>query len=138
LLLSDDRLTQWFSTLGNIGHLKRIRIHSRLPIVLPARITGSLLAAFTASQHQVIVVVHCNHANELGSATRLACRQLKDSGIALLNQSVLLKGVNDNVTALSQLSEQLFAVGIQPYYLHLLDKALGTSHLKSPKTRPVL
>ena len=128
LLLSDARLAELFEQLNSIQHVKRIRIHSRLPIVLPARVTDALIQVLTSSPKQTVVVVHCNHANEISARVVAACRRLNAKGITLLNQSVLLKGVNDDATVLTQLSEQLFALNILPYYLHLLDKASGTGH----------
>lgn len=130
LLLSDARLTRLILQLGRIKHLKRIRIHSRLPIVLPARITDELINTLKLSPKQIIIIVHCNHANELNDRVIAACNVLKNSGITLFNQSVLLKGVNDNAKVLGELSEQLFCHGIIPYYLHLLDKATGTGHFE--------
>lgn len=130
LLLSDSRLTKLIQQLDSIKHLKRIRIHSRLPIVLPARITKELICTLSRSPKQIIVIVHCNHANELNDRVIAACNSLKNSGITLFNQSVLLKGVNDDAKVLGELSEQLFGHGIIPYYLHLLDKATGTGHFE--------
>ena len=128
LLLSDARLAKLLQQLSAIKHLKRIRIHSRLPIVLPARITDEFISALTESTKPIVLVMHCNHANEINPRVIAACERLKNNGIALFNQSVLLQGVNDNVTALCELSEQLFSHGVIPYYLHLLDKATGTGH----------
>ncbi|MGZ4968179.1 MAG: EF-P beta-lysylation protein EpmB [Methylobacter sp.] len=130
LLLGDSRLAQLIKQLDAIKHLKRIRIHSRLPIVLPARITDEFIDTLKISTKQIIIVMHCNHANEISDRVIAACKQLKHSGIILFNQSVLLKGVNDNAEILSELSEQLFSHGIIPYYLHLLDKATGTGHFE--------
>ncbi|MDD5269321.1 MAG: EF-P beta-lysylation protein EpmB [Methylococcales bacterium] len=130
LLLSDARLAKLFKQLSTIKHLKRIRIHSRLPIVLPARITDDLINALTRSSKQIVIVVHCNHANEINPRVIAACQLLKNNGITLFNQSVLLKGVNDNPATLCNLSEQLFSNGIIPYYLHLMDKATGTGHFE--------
>lgn len=130
LLLSDARLTRLIQQLNSIGHLQRIRIHTRLPIVLPARITDELINALKPSRKQIVIVTHCNHANEISDRVVAACNLLKNSGIALFNQAVLLKGVNDNAEALCELSEQLFSHGIIPYYLHLLDKAIGTGHFE--------
>lgn len=130
LLLSDARLTRLIQQLGNIKHLQRIRIHTRLPIVLPARITDELINTLSLSPKQIVIVVHCNHANEISKRVIAACNLLKNSGITLFNQAVLLKGVNDNAEVLCKLSEQLFSHGIIPYYLHLLDKATGTGHFE--------
>ncbi len=130
LLLSDSRLAQLIERLNAVEQLKRIRIHSRLPIVLPARVTAELIHTLATSGKKIIVVVHCNHANEINARVITAIQQLKTSGITLLNQSVLLKGVNDNAAVLCDLSERLFDNGILPYYLHLLDKATGTGHFE--------
>jgi len=137
LLLSDTRLAKLFTQLSAIKHLKRIRIHTRLPIVLPARITDELINTLAQCPKQIVIVVHCNHANEINHRVIAACKLLKDKGITLFNQSVLLKGVNDNVTALCELSEQLFKHGVIPYYLHLLDKATGTGHFEVSETTAV-
>ena len=137
LLLNDARLAKLFQQLSAIKHLKRIRIHSRLPIVLPARITGELINALTQSSKQLVIVVHCNHANEINPRVIAAFNLLRNNGITLFNQSVLLKGVNDNAATLCELSEQLFSHGIIPYYLHLLDKATGTGHFEVSETTAV-
>lgn len=134
LLLSESRLARLIRQLDGIEHLKRIRIHSRLPIVLPARITEEFINTLTQSAKQIIIVVHCNHANEINDRVIAACNSLKNSGITLFNQSVLLKGVNDNAEVLCELSEQLFSHGIIPYYLHLMDKATGTGHFEVSET----
>ncbi len=134
LLLSDTRLANLFAQLSVIKHLKRIRIHTRLPIVLPARMTDGFINALTQSSKQIVMVVHCNHANEINSRVMGAFKLLRNSGITLFNQSVLLKGVNDNAAALCELSEQLFGQGVIPYYLHLLDKATGTGHFEVSET----
>lgn len=133
LLLSDSRLTRLLQQLGEIQHLKRIRIHSRLPIVLPARITDEFIDMLKRSPKQIILIMHCNHGNEINDRVIAACKLLKNSGIILFNQSVLLKGVNDNAEVLCELSEQLFSHGVIPYYLHLLDKASGTGHFEVSK-----
>ncbi|OQK17884.1 EF-P beta-lysylation protein EpmB [Methyloprofundus sedimenti] len=135
LLLSDQRLNDLMQKLSRIAHLKRIRIHTRLPIVLPARITSELISILKNSPIPIIIVTHCNHANELSVQVITACRALKQPNITLLNQSVLLKGINDNTQILQSLSEQLFAAGILPYYLHLLDKAKGTAHFEITQTK---
>ena len=130
LLLSDQRLEDLIAKLCKTPHLKRIRIHTRIPIVLPSRITHNLVNILRDSPLPIVIVSHCNHANELSKQVVTACFNLKQKNITLLNQSVLLKGVNNNLQALQELSEQLFASGILPYYLHLLDKAQGTAHFE--------
>ncbi|MDP3010660.1 MAG: EF-P beta-lysylation protein EpmB [Methylococcales bacterium] len=138
LLLNDARLTRLIEQINQIDHIKRIRIHSRLPIVLPARITPKLIHTLTESPKQIILVLHCNHTNELNQRVITACQQLKKHGITLLNQSVLLKGVNDDAAVLCELSERLFQHGVIPYYLHLLDKATGTGHFAVSETEALL
>lgn len=130
LLLSDERLQRLFRQIAGIAHVKRIRIHSRLPIVLPARITQGLLDVLGQSAKPAVLVVHCNHPHELTERVSEACRLLKQKDILLLNQSVLLRGVNDNPTDLIALSERLFENGVMPYYLHLLDKVSGAGHFE--------
>ena len=137
LLLSDAKLVALIKEINAIGHLKRIRIHSRLPIVLPDRINKGLIEALKSSKKQLIMVVHCNHVNELNVEVAKACEKMRQAGIMLLNQSVLLKDINNDVFQLAQLSEKLFSLGILPYYLHLLDKALGTAHFEVSKTEAV-
>lgn len=138
LLLSDAKLRTFILEMNEIAHLKRIRIHSRLPIVLPDRISDDLIEALKYSKKQLIMVVHCNHVNELNIEVANVCEKMREAGIILLNQSVLLKEVNDDVFQLAQLSEGLFSLGIMPYYLHLLDKASGTAHFEVSKTVAVL
>lgn len=138
LLLNDARLTHLIQQLSDIKHLKRIRIHSRLPVVLPARITDELINTLVRSPFQIVVVIHCNHANEINDRVISACKALKNNGIIVFNQSVLLKGVNDNAAVLCELSEKLFIHGIIPYYLHLLDKASGTGHFDVTETEVLM
>ncbi len=128
LLLNDEKLGRLLQKLGNIAHLNRIRIHSRVPVVLPSRITSALLANLHNTGKQIVLVIHANHSNELSAEVGETCAQMRQRQITLLNQSVLLKGVNDDGDTLCRLSERLFAFGILPYYLHLLDHASGTGH----------
>ncbi len=137
LLLSDQRIQYLLQKLANISHIKRVRFHTRLPIVLPSRITRELINILQNTPLAIIIVTHCNHANELSIDVNNACLKLKQSNITLLNQSVLLKNINDNITALSQLSEQLFSCGILPYYLHSLDKAKGTAHFNVDQKKAI-
>jgi len=134
MILNDARLTSLIDALATIEKLKRIRIHTRLPIVLPARITDELLTLFKSCSKKIIVVIHCNHANEIDDDVANACARLRSAGVVLLNQSVLLRDVNDNATALCELSEKLFDIDVLPYYLHFLDKANGTGHFQVSKT----
>ena len=128
LLLPDRAMNELFEEINAIDHVRRIRLHSRLPIVLPQRVTDELLSVFTQSRCPVTLVVHCNHAQELSSDTAHAFAQLRQAGVHLLNQSVLLRGINDQTTTLCQLSEALFDQGVLPYYLHMPDPVAGTAH----------
>jgi EF-P beta-lysylation protein EpmB len=133
--LSDRRLKQLTDALQGIPHIGRLRVHTRYPIVLPERIDGGLLAWLQGLRLQKVVVMHANHAREIDASVRLACRKLSEAGVTLLNQSVLLKGVNDSVTALAELSEALFETHVLPYYLHVLDKVRGAAHFDLPESR---
>jgi EF-P beta-lysylation protein EpmB len=128
LSLSDTKLTTLITELETIPHIKRLRIHSRLPVVLPDRITKSLLESLENSRFQVVMVIHANHANELVDDVIPALEALTNINVLLLNQSVLLKGINDNVNDLTHLSERLCELNVTPYYLHLLDPVQGASH----------
>ena len=130
-LLLDDRRLEWLvGRIGGIGHVRRLRIHTRLPIVLPSRVTDELLAILAAARPTCVVVVHANHAAELDGAVAAAIGRLSSARAILLNQSVLLAGVNDSVEALRDLSERLVDLGVVPYYLHLLDRVRGTAHFE--------
>lgn len=137
LLLNNRRLSSLLQQLSGIGHLRRIRIHSRLPIVLPARIDNDFVQLLDRLPQQIVLVMHCNHANEISDAVRSTCTLMAHYGITLLNQSVLLQGVNDSTEQLSDLSEALFSAGVLPYYLHQLDKASGTHHFAVSDERAV-
>ena len=135
LLLNDAKLGGLLQSLGRIEHVRRIRIHSRIPVVLPARISDVLLLSLASLTQQVVLVIHANHANELSAEVADACRHLKQHNVTLLNQSVLLKSVNDNSETLCQLSEKLFTCGVLPYYLHNLDRATGVGHFEVSELR---
>jgi len=111
----------------------RLRIHSRLPVVLPSRLTAELQSLLTQSRLKAVLVLHINHANEISPQLKRQTQAYKRAGIWVLNQAVLLKGINDNVQQQVQLSEALFDGDIQPYYLHLLDKVAGASHFDMPE-----
>ena len=132
LTLSDRRLAELAQRLDAIPHVRRLRLHTRLPIVLPERVDAALLQWLGRTRLQVVVVVHTNHANEVDAAVTAALKALKVIGIELFNQSVLLRGVNDSADALADLSEALFEAGVTPYYLHLLDKVAGAAHFNVP------
>lgn len=128
-LLFNDRTLQAFSDqLATIPHVKRLRIHSRIPVVLPERLSPEFLHWIKSLSQQPVLVIHCNHPQEINPALIDALAPLKKAGVLLLNQTVLLKGVNDEVETLVELSEALFRAGVQPYYLHLLDKVQGAAH----------
>ena len=128
LSLSDDKLAELAEGLDDIPHLKRLRLHTRQPIVLPERVDDGLLEWLTNTRLQTVMVLHVNHANELDANVALAMARLKLGGVPLLNQSVLLKGINDSLGAQKALSERLFEFGVLPYYLHLLDRVQGAAH----------
>ena len=128
LSLSDNRLSQYVTDLESIEHIKRLRIHTRLPIVVPARVNHSLLEWTKQACLKIVMVVHTNHPNEIDVQVDDAMHKLRDAGVSLLNQSVLLRGINDHSDTLAQLSEQLFNCGVLPYYLHQLDPVQGAAH----------
>ncbi|MEM7356635.1 MAG: EF-P beta-lysylation protein EpmB [Acidobacteriota bacterium] len=128
LVLTDDKLARLGAALEAIPHLRRLRLHTRLPIVLPERVDDNLLAWLTSSRLQPVVVVHANHPNEIDTNVQSAFARLRSAGITLLNQTVLLAGINDDAATLCELSEALFAAGALPYYLHLPDPVSGTAH----------
>ena len=128
LMAKDHELDWLIEQLEAISHIKRLRIHSRLPIVIPARITDTLTARFARSSLQILLVNHINHAREIDDDFRAAMARLRQAGVTLLNQSVLLRGVNDNAQTLADLSNALFDAGVMPYYLHVLDKVQGAAH----------
>lgn len=128
LSLSNTRLRSLTDALRPIAHLRRLRIHTRQPIVLPSRVDAELLHWLRSLPWPTVVVVHANHAQELDATVHEALHSLRGSGITLLNQSVLLRGVNDNAAALAALSLRLFDCGVLPYYLHLPDAVRGTAH----------
>ena len=128
LASSDSRLKKLTQALACIPHLTTLRIHSRMPVVIPSRICNELLSWFCTTRLKPVMVVHCNHANEIDDQVRTAMLRLKEAGVTMLNQSVLLKGINDSVDSLEALSNKLFDAGVMPYYLHLLDKVQGAAH----------
>ena len=135
LTLGDRRLAEFAHAAAAIPHVTRLRIHTRLPVVLPERVDAGLLAWLGATRLKPVVVVHANHANEIDAAVRAALAALAGAGAVLLNQSVLLRGVNDSADALARLSTTLFAAGVLPYYLHLLDRVHGAAHFEVDEIR---
>lgn len=130
LSLTDEKLSELVDGLDAIPHLKRLRVHTRTPIVLPERVDANLIEWLTTTRLKPVVVVHVNHARELDDAVAAALKRLRKAGIPVLNQSVLLRGVNDSLDALMALSERLFEVGVLPYYLNLLDRVQGAAHFE--------
>ncbi|MFT4196425.1 MAG: EF-P beta-lysylation protein EpmB [Pseudoxanthomonas sp.] len=135
LALSTARLAELTDALRDIPHLRRLRIHSRLPVVLPERVDAGLLRWLAALPWPVAVVLHANHANEFDAAVDAALAALRGAGVSLLNQAVLLAGVNDSVQALAELGERGFAAGVLPYYLHQLDRVQGAAHFEVDDAR---
>lgn len=130
LSLSDEKLSEFSDGLQDIPHVRRLRLHTRQPIVLPERVDERLLAWLGRSRLQKVVVLHVNHSQEIDEPVTQALRRLQRLGVTLLNQSVLLRGVNDRVDTLENLSNRLFAAGVLPYYLHLLDRVQGAAHFE--------
>lgn len=134
LAVSDHLLTQLTQKLVTIPHVRRLRIHSRMPVILPERITPEFIKWISQCGLATILVLHCNHPQEINQDVHIALQQLAQEGVTLLNQSVLLKGINDEVETLVALSETLFAARVQPYYLHMPDKVRGTAHFDQDLT----
>lgn len=135
LSLATSKLEELTAALAAIPHLKRLRIHSRLPVVLPERVDAPLLRWLSALPWPVAMVIHANHANEFDAQVDAALADLRGAGVNLLNQAVLLRGVNDEVQALADLSERCFAAGVLPYYLHQLDRVAGVAHFEVDDAR---
>lgn len=136
LSVSNRRLAQWLDDLAET-QIRTVRLHTRLPVVLPARIDDELLDLFANYSKKIVMVIHVNHANELDETTKHVCQKLKQVGVTMLNQTVLLKGINDDVQTLTELSYALFDAGVLPYYLHILDKVTGAVHFEVPKSRAI-
>ncbi|HTP37973.1 MAG TPA: EF-P beta-lysylation protein EpmB [Steroidobacteraceae bacterium] len=135
LSLGDRRLATLTDALRAVPHLQRLRIHTRQPIVLPSRVDAGLLAWLRSLPWPVVMVLHSNHANEIDDEVRAATAALRQAGVTLLNQSVLLAGVNDSTAALVALSRALWSAGVLPYYLHLLDAVRGAAHFEVDEAR---
>jgi EF-P beta-lysylation protein EpmB len=135
LTLVDAGLEQLIRRIENISHVVRLRIHTRLPIVIPQRMTEDLVNTLARSRLMVVVVVHCNHANEIDDAVGRAIGLLTGNSITVLNQAVLLQGVNDEIESLVALSGRLFDLRVLPYYLHQLDPVAGAAHFQVPIER---
>jgi len=137
LMANDEQLAWLVEQLEQIPHLKRLRIHTRLPVVMPSRVSDELVNLLKQSSLRCSVVLHINHPNELAAELPAALTKLTAAGISLYNQAVLLADINDNADDLVELHERLFDNRIQPYYLHLLDKVEGASHFEVPEEKAV-
>ncbi len=133
LLARDEDLAAIVERLDAIGHLRRLRIHTRLPVVLPSRIDDGLIAVLARSRLARVVVIHANHPAELDDAVAAAVRRLAGLPAVVLNQAVLLRGVNDSADVQRALAERLVEIGVVPYYLHLLDRVAGAAHFEVPE-----
>jgi EF-P beta-lysylation protein EpmB len=133
--LSTNKLAELTEALAGIAHLKRLRVHTRLPVVLPERVDDALVEWLTALPWPTTIVLHANHANVFDGNVDRALARLRSAGATLLNQAVLLRGVNDSVEALADLSERSHVAGVLPYYLHQLDKVEGAAHFEVDDTR---
>ena len=130
LMLAPRRMAELMAALDAIPHVAIVRLHSRVPIVDPDRVTGDLVRALKPGRIGVWLAVHCNHARELAPSTRAALARLADAGLPLMGQTVLLKGVNDDVETLEQLMRALVTARVKPYYLHHPDLVRGTGHFR--------
>lgn len=135
LAASDKYLARLVDQIAAIPHVRRLRIHSRLPVVIPQRITQDTLAWMDVERFDIAFVVHANHPNELDSHTASAFAMLRQHGVTLLNQGVLLAGINDQLETLVALSKGLFTQGVLPYYMHALDKVAGAAHFDVSHTK---
>ena len=132
LSLATPKLAEFTDALARLPQVRRLRLHTRLPVVLPERVDAELLSWLSGLPQKVVVVIHANHANEIDAPVAAAVAAMHGTGAIVLNQAVLLRGVNDSVPALADLSERLFDVGVMPYYLHLLDRVAGSAHFEVP------
>jgi L-lysine 2,3-aminomutase len=130
LTLTDERLAALAGQLAAVPHLRRLRVHTRLPVVIPERVTPGLVGLLRSTRLTPVVVLHANHPRELDSSVADALARLVDAGIPLLNQSVLLRGVNDDAPTLVALSQRLLDCRVLPYYLHQLDRVAGAGHFE--------
>jgi L-lysine 2,3-aminomutase len=135
LMASDRLLAKLVDKLAAIPHLTRLRVHTRMPVMIPSRVTDELIEWLTGSRLTPILVLHANHARELDEAVASSVELLRRAGVMLLNQAVLLRGVNDSVDVQCDLSRRLIAMGVTPYYLHQLDRVRGAAHFEVPVTR---
>jgi EF-P beta-lysylation protein EpmB len=137
LMANDEHLTWLVEQIEKIPHVRRLRIHTRLPLVIPNRITNNLVNLLSNTSLKATMVLHINHGNEIDDDFAKAIEPLRNAKVPLFNQSVMLKGVNDNAKTLSDLSEKMFDIGIIPYYLHLFDPVQGAAHFDVNEDRAV-
>jgi EF-P beta-lysylation protein EpmB len=130
LMLVDESLAEMVERIATLRHVRRLRVHTRLPIMIPERVTGILLNWLTGTRLSPVMVIHANHAAELQGQAAAAVRRVVAAGVPTLNQAVLLRGVNDSVETLAELSERLVDLGVLPYYLHQLDRVAGAAHFE--------
>lgn len=135
LIANDRSLTRWADDLATLPSLRRLRIHTRLPVVIPQRVDDALLTWLSRSRLQKVIVLHINHPREIDEPVRHALKRLQSTGATLLNQSVILRRVNDDAATLAALSEALFEAGVMPYYLHAFDPVAGAHHFDVPDER---
>jgi EF-P beta-lysylation protein EpmB len=135
LILEDARLAELAERLAAVGNLRRLRVHTRLPVLIPERVDAALLSWLTGTRLQPVVVLHANHGNEIDGAVAAAARRLRAAGVLVLHQAVLLRGINDSAEALAELSERLVEAGVLPYYLHVLDRVAGAAHFEVSEAR---
>lgn len=135
LLMSDKQLSDFVNMLGELKQITHLRIHTRMPIVIPQRVNETMLDWISGTKLKVVVVIHANHEQELDDQVHRTVQKLLSAGVSVLNQSVLLKNVNDNCEALCNLSWRLSSIGALPYYLHRLDKVAGAAHFDITATR---
>lgn len=140
LMANDQQLSKLAEQIDQITHIKRLRIHTRLPVVIPARITEEFTTWISSLRIKPVIVLHINHANEISDALKEKTKLLTDAGVLILNQSVLLKNINNNANVLIELSEALFEGNILPYYLHMFDPVKGASHfdVKKPEAKQIM
>ena len=131
----DRRLAEIAQQLADIPHLRRVRIHTRLPVMIPQRVNDELVAWLRGTRLATFMVVHCNHPSEIDGDVAAAFGRLADAGVPMLNQAVLLRGINDDVEVLAELFGRLVDLRVMPYYLHQLDRVAGAAHFEVPEAR---
>jgi EF-P beta-lysylation protein EpmB len=137
LSLGDNRLAEMLAVFDALPGLRRIRLHTRMPVVLPERVDDGLLQILRSVRKPLVIVLHFNHGNEIDASVAIPIKALRKLGVTLLNQSVLLAGVNDSIEALEDLSSGLFDIGVLPYYLHQLDPVAGAAHFQVEDARAI-